>query len=43
MNRVRYRDLSNPLKVAVCFAWAWLILLSVSFVAGLISGIMGLT
>jgi len=37
---VRFRNLSNPLKTAVVFAWIGGVLMSLAFLAGFFSGLM---
>jgi hypothetical protein len=39
--KIRYRDLSTPLKIAVVGAWVAGILLTIAFIVGFIEGIVG--
>lgn len=42
MNKeIRFRDLSNPLKVAIVAGWIYAVFFAVSFGSGVLQGLLG--
>ena len=39
--KVRFKDLSSPLKTVVIFSWIWIVLFVIYFIAGFVVEITG--